>query len=82
MASDIVVSVRYNNIYRIRQSEVGHEDMVTERIKEIMKEFEKRIKDLTTAVVEVHEDEQKAIDIGRNILDLIETKVQENIDVG
>ena len=45
-----------------------------------MSELEKEIKDLTTEVIEVSDDEQKAMDIGVDILNLIDVRAQEKID--
>jgi hypothetical protein len=79
MPADIVVSVRFNNIYRIRQNRLS-EDTVTYAIKTIMNEFEAKIKDLTTEVVEVHEEDQRAMNIGRDILSLIEYKAKSVVE--
>lgn len=80
MPSDIVVSIRYNDISKIRKSKVENEDNITWRIKEVMEEFEKQIKDITTEVVEIDDDEQKAMDIGSDILRLIDIRAQEKVD--
>ena len=77
---DIVISIRYNDIFKIRQSEIGHEDLVTNRIEQLMRDLEKEIKGLTTEIVEIDSDKQKAIDIGYGILQLINEKAQEKVD--
>jgi hypothetical protein len=80
MSADIVILVRFNNISRIRQSKIGSEDTVTYALRAIMNEFEAKIKDLTTEVVEVYEEEQRAMDIGRDILKLIEDKAKSVVE--
>ncbi len=91
MPSDIVVSIRYNDIYKIRQSKIApdynrKEEYITEKIRDVLRDIEKEIEVglssnyFTTEVVEIEDDEQKAMDIGIGILNLIEEKTQQKID--
>ncbi len=91
MPSDIVVSIRYNDIYKIRQSKIApdynrKEEYITEKIRDVLRDIEKEIEVglspnyFTTEVVEIEDDKQKAMDIGSDILRLIDVRAQEKVD--
>lgn len=85
--ADIEISIRVNDYYKVHhnnnpnnsdENEI-HDEELKYIIQEVIEKRTKHIKDLSIDVSIIEDHEQEAIDIGKNILGLIDKRVEDAV---
>ncbi len=86
--ADIEIKIRINDYYKVHhnnnptnpiESDEIHDEELKYLIQEVIEKRTKHIKDLSINVSIVEDHEQEAIDIGKNILGLIDKRVEDAV---